>query len=102
MGYAARNTSCVFVYILFDQLILLPEPATGGVLAACGLREHCALLLKLLLHFRLSVYALACVFTGKKGFLNDCLKFVVRPLTLKVNPRLNKVQTGTSHGKYGP
>ncbi len=66
---------CIYIY----YLILLPEPATGGVLAACGLREHCALLFKPLLHFRMSVYVLAYVFTGGKGFLNDCLKFVVRP-----------------------
>ncbi len=79
MGYASRNTSCVCAYTYTDQLILLPEPATGGVLAACGLRGLCALLFKPLLHFRMSVYVLAYVFTGGKGFLNDCLKFVVRP-----------------------
>ncbi len=83
MGYAARNTCCVYI---FDQLILLSEPATGGVLAACGLREHCVLLFKPLLHFRMSVYGLAYVFTGGKGFLNDYLKFVVRPMNF---PRMN-------------
>jgi len=60
--------------------IFSPNPATGGVLAACGLCDLRGLLFKILFPFGdASIWRGIYLSVGIEGLLRDSLKFVVRP-----------------------